>query len=172
MRVVRQAPSFLRAVYDNKLESNTPYDLCGPCTCSDKCVYDYTIVTYFDRSPFRTSSTSQTCFIPMTCCGPPVIYSAEKKCCMGALSSEGYAGVPVYAAPCNMLNLKKSESPPPPPGLGGESPLLTVYTCGARRHLLRPAVLHELRLRPHRPAVQAGRRGVRLRPQAGAHRLP
>ena len=108
VRAVRHL--FLRAVYDNKLESNTPYDLCGPCTCSDKCVYDYTVVTYFDRSPFRTSSTSQTCFIPMTCCGPPVIYSAEKKCCGGALSSEGFAGVPVYAAPCNMLNLKKSES--------------------------------------------------------------
>ena len=112
---------FLHAVYDNKLESNTPYDLCGPCTCSDKCVYDYTVVTYFDRSPFRTSSTSQTCFIPMTCCGPPVIYSAEKKCCGGALSSEGFAGVPVYAAPCNMLNLKKSESCPPPAPLGAVS---------------------------------------------------
>ena len=39
----------------------------------DKCVMDNITVIYFDRSPIRAGMCCYCC--PLTCCGPPVIYS-------------------------------------------------------------------------------------------------
>ena len=43
--------------------------------------------------------------IPVTCCGPPVIYSKEPKCC-GLVSLAPCCGVPIYYAPTNCFGLK------------------------------------------------------------------
>ena len=43
--------------------------------------------------------------IPVTCCGPPVIYSKEPKLC-GLVSLAPCCGVPIYYAPTNCFGLK------------------------------------------------------------------
>ena len=43
--------------------------------------------------------------IPVTCCGPPVIFAKEPKCC-GLVSLAPCFGVPVYYAPTNCFGLK------------------------------------------------------------------
>ena len=43
--------------------------------------------------------------IPVTCCGPPVIYAKEPKCC-GLVSLAPCCGVPIYYAPTNCFGLK------------------------------------------------------------------
>jgi hypothetical protein len=49
------------------------------CTSRDICVTDSITTWYFDRKPFR-SGYCLYC-IPMTCCGPPVIFSRKPMCC-------------------------------------------------------------------------------------------
>lgn len=88
------------AVYDNRMEANFPVGACGPCTCNDQCVIDQVSTTFFDRVPFR-SGVGCKC-IPMTCCGPPVLFSLEPKCCMGCVSMAKCYGVPIMASPCNL----------------------------------------------------------------------
>lgn len=94
-----------RAVYDNRLEYNFPIALCGVMTPDSKCVMDRVTVIYFDKQPV---SAGLCCYcIPMTCCGPPVIYSMEEKFCCNMISCEPFKGVPVYAAPCDFFGVKQ-----------------------------------------------------------------
>lgn len=97
--------AFLRAVYDNRMEANFPIGACGPCTCNDQCVVDQVSTTFFDRVPFR-SGVACMC-IPMTCCGPPVLFSKEPKCCAGLVSTAKCYGVPILASPCNLWGCKE-----------------------------------------------------------------
>lgn len=70
-------------------------------------------MAYFDGPPFVTGLRDPCCnasdfaCIPMTCCGPPVIFSFEKKMCCGLISLAQCDGVSIYMSPCNMWNLKK-----------------------------------------------------------------
>ncbi len=90
---------------------NSPIAVCGPCTCSDDCVKDHISVQYYDGPPFTTGlrdpccNTSDFACIPMTCCGPPVIFSYETKKC--GISLAQCDGVAIYMSPCNVWNLKK-----------------------------------------------------------------
>lgn len=94
-----------RTVYDNRLEYNFPFALCCICTPDGRCVADRVTVVYFDKQPI---SAGLCCFcIPMTCCGPPVIYSKEERFCYNMISCEKCKGVPIYAAPCNFFGLKQ-----------------------------------------------------------------
>ena len=56
-----------------------------------------------DRQPFRAGMCCL--MIPVTCCGPPVIYAKEPKCC-GLVSLAPCCGVPIYYAPTNCFGLK------------------------------------------------------------------
>ena len=90
-------------VQENRLETNSPFGMFGPCTCADVCTVDVIGVTYFDRPPTRVGMCCWV--IPATCCGPPVIYSYAPSCC-GVVSLVPCCGVTIKAAPCNCYNLK------------------------------------------------------------------
>ena len=90
-------------IMENRLETNSPCAMCGPCTCADACTVDGISVTYFDRPPTRVGMCCLV--IPATCCGPPVIYSYAPSCC-GVVSLVPCCGVTIKAAPCNCYNLK------------------------------------------------------------------
>jgi hypothetical protein len=100
------------AVYDNKIEKNIPYGICGPITCSDDCVKDNITVHYFDSAPFKTGLRDPCCqendcaCIPMTCCGPPVIFSHEKQYCCGLCCCASREGVAIRSTPCSVWNCK------------------------------------------------------------------
>ena len=112
-----QAVVSLLAVYDNRIEKNEPYGLCGPATCSDACVSDFITVNYFDQAPFTTGlrdpccQASQFACIPMTCCGPPVIFSHETICCCCISEANCKVcclveGVTIKTSPCNCWGCK------------------------------------------------------------------
>eukprot|EP00656_Telonema_subtile_P037806 TRINITY_DN4218_c0_g1_i1.p1 TRINITY_DN4218_c0_g1~~TRINITY_DN4218_c0_g1_i1.p1 ORF type:complete len:256 (-),score=64.00 TRINITY_DN4218_c0_g1_i1:247-1014(-) len=91
-------------VSNNRFESNTPYVLCGPCTCSELCLTDNVTTIYYDQQPFR-SGLSCGCCPPMTCCGPPVIFVGNAKCCF-CIDTTDLCGWTLKAAPCSVCNLK------------------------------------------------------------------
>ena len=94
----------LIAVWDNKIEQNYPIGMCGVCTPDDRCVMDHVTVIYFDKAPFRSG---MCCWcIPATCCGPPVVFSAEPMKCGGLCSDAKSKGVAIYGSPCDMWGLK------------------------------------------------------------------
>lgn len=100
------------AVYDNKIEKNVPYGICGPITCSDDCVKDNITVHYFDSAPFKTGLRDPCCqendcaCIPMTCCGPPVIFSHRKQYCCGLCCCASCEGAAIRSTPCSVWNCK------------------------------------------------------------------
>ena len=100
-----------------QIEKNEPYGLCGPATCSDACVSDFITVNYFDQAPFTTGlrdpccQASQFACIPMTCCGPPVIFSHETMCCCCISEANCKVcclveGVTIKTSPCNCWGCK------------------------------------------------------------------
>ena len=88
-------------IMENRLETNSPCAMCGPCTCADACTVDGISVTYFDRPPTRVGMCCLV--IPATCCGPPVIYSHAPSCC-GVVSLVPCFGVTIRTSNC--YNLK------------------------------------------------------------------
>eukprot|EP00657_Telonema_sp_P-1_P012908 TRINITY_DN97_c0_g1_i1.p1 TRINITY_DN97_c0_g1~~TRINITY_DN97_c0_g1_i1.p1 ORF type:complete len:244 (-),score=51.60 TRINITY_DN97_c0_g1_i1:125-856(-) len=74
-------------VGENRLEMNIPIGTCGCLTSSDYCVFDRIFVYYFDKQPHRSATCTCCSFptcIPLTCCGPPVIYGKRGcECCCG-----------------------------------------------------------------------------------------
>jgi len=90
-------------VMNDKLEMNKPIAPFGICTCSEKCIVDQVSTAYFDRAPHRVG---MCCYvIPLTCCGPPVMYTLEPTCC-GCCSTESCFGHTLKAAPCNCFGLR------------------------------------------------------------------
>jgi len=94
--------TFVRA-YDNRLEMNLPIAPCLCCCDNEKYMVDQTYLYFYDKPPFRTG---MCCYVvPLTCCGPPVLFSYKPKCCCFDLSS--CYGEQIMAAPCNCGNCKK-----------------------------------------------------------------
>ena len=98
----QQGRTYLR-VWDNRMEINFPLAPFGCCTANELCVTDIISTVYFDRSPFRSG---MICFcIPITCCGPPVIF--VKKPAMACCDLSPYFGQTLMAAPCNVWGLRQ-----------------------------------------------------------------
>mmetsp|Transcript_68404 Transcript_68404/g.149369 ORF Transcript_68404/g.149369 Transcript_68404/m.149369 type:complete len:219 (-) Transcript_68404:406-1062(-) len=98
-----QARTFIH-VYDNRFTANMPCAPYGCCTTDEKCMVDRTSMTFYDRQPTRTG---MFCFvIPMTCCGPPVIFVQKPYICCCIDVSE-YFGTTIMASPTSVCNLKK-----------------------------------------------------------------
>eukprot|EP01052_Picozoa_sp_SAG31_P003683 SAG31_NODE_145_length_22612_cov_5.938169_2_plen_158_part_00 len=74
------------------------------CTCSENCVNDDIKTIYFDRQPMRTGTCCY--FIPTVCCGAPIIYSKEPRCCCGLISLSSCCGTDIKSAPCTCFHLK------------------------------------------------------------------
>jgi len=88
-------------VYDGYYEENIPAALCYCLTCSEVCVVDRIGKAFFDRKPTRTG---MVCYcIPVTCCGPPVIYVRNPHCC-GCIPIQSCAGEYITRAPANCHN--------------------------------------------------------------------
>ena len=88
-------------VYENRLERNYPVAPCGPCT-QEICIIDCVSTLYYDRPPTRSG---MCCWcIPITCCGPPVIFSSTPRCL--CLDLSGCCGQEIRAAPCNLYGCK------------------------------------------------------------------
>lgn len=88
-------------MYENKIEINKPH---APflCLSTEICLADNVSTYYFDRAPTR-SGIAYYC-IPVTCCGPPVIYVENPKCfCMDLAP---YQGQKIMASPCNLFGAK------------------------------------------------------------------
>jgi len=102
-------PNALRArtfvhLYDNRITSNTPMAPFGMCTTEEKCMVDVTWMRFYDRQPMRTGMFC--CVIPMTCCGPPVIYVKKPYCCCCIDVSDCF-GTSIMASPSSWCNVKK-----------------------------------------------------------------
>lgn len=94
--------TFLR-VYENRVEMNKPLAPCL-CLCDDeKYMADQTWMAFFDKPPFRPGMTCVVC--PLVCCGPPVIFAHNPKCCCIDLSY--MFGSTIKMAPCNCWGLKE-----------------------------------------------------------------
>lgn len=91
-------------IWDNKLEINIASSPFGCCTMTEKCVNDRISTIYFDKSPMRVGMCCLC--IPAICCGPPVIFSKEPRCCCGLISLQKCYGVSVLGAPCNCFDCK------------------------------------------------------------------
>jgi len=90
-------------VYDNRVSSNMPLAPFCCLTSDEKCIIDFPITLYHDRSPSRSG---MCCFvIPCTCCGPPVIFLQKPK--FAGVDVTEYLGEQVMGAPCNIFGLKK-----------------------------------------------------------------
>lgn len=90
------------AAYTNKYMTNYALSPCC-CFCDDeKCMVDMPFISFYDKPPTRVG---MCCFcIPLTCCGPPVIFSFKPKClCM---DMDECCGTQIKAAPCNCFGLK------------------------------------------------------------------
>jgi len=88
--------------YNNKIMTNFPL---SPCCClldDEKCMVDMPFVSFYDKPPARVG---MCCYcIPLTCCGPPVIFSFKPKCC--CMDMDECCGTQIKAAPCNCFGLK------------------------------------------------------------------
>ena len=99
-------------VYANRIEINHPsaaYLCCTP----DIRVRDRIYVSYFDKPPHRAhAAPCPFCFIPCTCCGPPVIFVGKHYfCCIDCTPCFGETikecfGETIKYAPCNLFGLK------------------------------------------------------------------
>ena len=99
----QQGRTYLR-IYDNRLEMNFPLAPFGCFTCNELCVTDMVQTVYFDRQPFRSG---MACFcVPLTCCGPPVIFL--KKPAFLCVDLSPYCGQQLMAAPCNVWGCKQN----------------------------------------------------------------
>jgi hypothetical protein len=96
----QQARTYFQ-VWDNRIEFNKPCSCYLCCTTSEKCVGDKVTVRYFDRLPARSGTC---CFIPITCCGPPVIFASVPRICCVDLSD--CCGQQIMAAPCNLYGCR------------------------------------------------------------------
>merc|ERR1712070_158173 len=91
---------------DNRFEANLPLALCCCCTCNEHCVFDRVTVIYYDKVPHRSGLCCFCC--PFTCCGPPVIYVTNSKCCCDLIDCTDNCGWQLAAAPCSCFDLKVS----------------------------------------------------------------
>jgi len=92
---------FMRA-YDNRLEMNEPIAPCC-CLCDDELyMTDSTSISFYDKPPFRTGLC---CFMPCTCCGPPVIFAYNPKCF--CIDMAPCCGSSIQAAPFSCFGLKQ-----------------------------------------------------------------
>ena len=87
--------------YDNKAMHNK---VRAPLCClsiDERCLSDMVTVFFYDKPPFTTGNY---CCIPLFCCGPPVMYSYNPKCC--CCDWTPCYGSQILAAPCNWYGLK------------------------------------------------------------------
>ena len=87
--------------YDNKAMLNK---VRAPLCClsiDERCLSDMVTVFFYDKPPFTTGNY---CCIPLFCCGPPVMYSYNPKCC--CCDWTPCYGSQILAAPCNCYGLK------------------------------------------------------------------
>jgi len=77
---------------------------CDCCTCSDQMVHDNVHVNYYDRHPFR--SVYLWGLVPRTCCGPPVVFLYQPKCCCGTIDLTPCFGASLRTADDNCFGLR------------------------------------------------------------------
>jgi hypothetical protein len=91
-------------VYENRIETNEPL---APflCLTMDICLIDNAYTAYYDKPPFRVGPCAPPCCcVPLTCCGPPVIFSFKPVvCCVGCGNT---LGTQLFASPCNCFGFK------------------------------------------------------------------
>lgn len=99
----QQGRTYLR-VWDNRMEMNFPLAPFGCFTCNEMCVVDMITTIYYDRQPFRSG---MCCFcIPITICGPPVIF-AVKPANLLCINCSDWYGQSINSAPCNFFGLRQ-----------------------------------------------------------------
>jgi len=92
-------------LYDNRLVINKPMAPCCCCTMPI-CISDSVTTLFYDKPPFRSGpAPCPFCCIPFTCCGPPVMFSHNPKCC-GMIDCTDFCGSQVKVAPCNCFGCK------------------------------------------------------------------
>ena len=92
--------TFLNA-YDNKAMYNKVWAPLLCLTDDEKCMTDQVSVYFYDKPPFRTG---MLLCIPLTCCGPPVIFSNTPK--FLCIDCAPCFGSQVMVAPFNCFGLK------------------------------------------------------------------
>jgi len=92
--------TFLNA-YDNKAMYNKVWAPLLCLTDDEKCMTDQVAVFFYDKPPFRTG---MLLCIPLTCCGPPVIFSNTPK--FLCIDCAPCFGSQVMVAPFNCFGLK------------------------------------------------------------------
>jgi hypothetical protein len=107
-------------VYENKLEVNYPIaPFC--CLTTELCIGDRIQTFYFDKPPSRSGLCCGV--VPMTCLGPPVIFSSKPKCFSFDLT--WLFGEKIRSSPCNCFGLKAYLCCGNPCYVRASAPLLT-----------------------------------------------
>jgi len=92
-------------IYDNRIVINKPMaPFC--CLTMPICISDSVTTLFYDKPPLRSGPACfPFCCIPFTCCGPPVMFSHDPKCCF-VIDCKDFCGSQVKVAPCNCFGLK------------------------------------------------------------------
>lgn len=92
-------------IYDNRIVINKP--IAPFCCCTAQiCIADSVTTLFYDKPPLRSGPAPPPfCCIPFTCCGPPVMFSHNPKCC-GVIDCKDFCGSQVKVAPCNLYGCK------------------------------------------------------------------
>jgi hypothetical protein len=92
-------------IYDNRIVMNHPIaPFC--CLTTPICIADAIATFIYDKPPMRSGpAPAPCCCIPCTCCGPPVMFSYNPKCC--CIDCKDNCGSMVKVAPANFYGCKQ-----------------------------------------------------------------
>eukprot|EP00930_Biecheleria_cincta_P099246 TRINITY_DN90885_c0_g1_i1.p1 TRINITY_DN90885_c0_g1~~TRINITY_DN90885_c0_g1_i1.p1 ORF type:complete len:221 (+),score=20.83 TRINITY_DN90885_c0_g1_i1:49-711(+) len=123
-------------IYDNRIVMNHP--IAPFCCCTTPiCIADSVTTFFYDKPPFRAGPCGPPCCcVPCTCCGPPVMFSYNPKCC--CIDLKDMCGSQVKVAPANLYGCRSCICLGQPCYVNCSVPLLTgvknadAFICAAK----------------------------------------